>query len=190
MGQTNQKRTLKALLQMTEGTPFLQFAGISGSTAVSDVAITGNYAGGAVEFSIIAQPGEVINIHSMNVLIEAPSVIRADVYGSDVALTNGILMQIKNGAGVVLSDLLGAHPITSNAAWSAHADQLDVHSFGAGNNFIAVRWTSASTGGRGIVLDSREDAYLAVTVNDDLSDLVDHHVKFGGYRQAVPGVGL
>jgi len=194
MGHTNDKRILKTLLDMYDGAPWFRFAGISGATGQSDIAITGDYSVTPQEFSIIPDPGEIWYVTHVQLSIRDDANLRADRYGASVALVNGIDIQLRNG-GAEVESFTSGHPIVDLGSLGSHVDRMDINSFGAGDNFVVAHWRSGEQfGGRPVVLDSRASNYLAVIAQDDFTatgaGLVDHHVKLTGYKRDVPGIGL
>jgi hypothetical protein len=122
-------------------------------------------------------------VHRLIVEIEDNATITADNYGGVSALTNGITVKVIQGnesTGVVVTDLLDGDPIKNHVNWAAHCYDVTEHTYGSGNNFVVVRWTFAKSG-RPLILDGRINEKLVVTVNDDLSTLVDHQFQIQGH---------
>lgn len=125
----------------------------------------------------------IVTVHRMIVTIEDNAVLAADNYGGLSALTNGLQVRVMEGnqtTGNVELDLLDGGSIKSHLGWAEHCYDLTEHVFGAGNNFIVVRWTF-SNAGRPLILNSVHQDKLVVTVNDDLSTLVAHHFQIQGH---------
>ena len=181
MGQTYYQRTLAAAQALTEGTPFFQFAGISGSTGISETAMTADHSGVTQAYSIIPPAGEIWNVANMVAFIRDTGNPLADVYGAGAELANGISVLHCRG-GVVLGDFTMPHPVKSNGGWALHSDRLETHTFGSGDNFVVAQWSFAGTGGRPMQLNGDLGDYCAVIANDDFTFLVDHHVKFSGWK--------
>jgi hypothetical protein len=124
--------------------------------------------------------GEIFRITRMIVNIEDNAVLQAGGYGAQVSpLASGITVRTANGA-IPTQDLTDGLPITSNAAWGRFCFDVLLTDFGAGNNFVSVRWTFAK-GGTLIRLDGDQDDRLEVVLNDDLDFLVNHTFMIQGY---------
>jgi len=123
-------------------------------------------------------------IHRLIVMVEDNAVLTAAGYGGVGALANGVSVQVIQGnqsTGTEVIDLLDGTTISSLIDWGTHCYDVSEHTFGSGNNFFVVRWTF-SNAGRPVILDSRLGEKLVVTVNDDLSTLVNHHVMIQGHE--------
>ena len=115
-------------------------------------------------------------IHRMIVMIEDAGAIAADNYGVLSALSNGIRVQHVNEHSVV-TDLDGGVAIKTNAHWARLCYDMTEHTFGAGSNFVLVRWDFTDVG-EPIQLEDTEQ--FQVTVSDNLTGLTDHHFKIQG----------
>jgi hypothetical protein len=192
MSSGNHKRMIRHLANMDEGEPWFRFAGVSNSTAESDIAITGDYSSTEQEFSITPDPGEIWYVTHLQIFLRETGNLRAGFWGSAAALTNGIDIQMRND-GDMLKSFMGGHPVVDIGGLGAHADRIDIHEFGAGDNFMVAHWLADEQfANRPVILDSRESNYLAVIGQDDfdIATTVDQHVKFTGYKRPVPGIGL
>ncbi len=122
-------------------------------------------------------PTKGVKIHRMLVFIRDSGAIQAERYGAiSNGLTNGILMIATDGTESV--DLMGGLPVKSNADWSRNCYDMQPLTFGSGDNFVNVRWTFAKSG---IPLIMEAGDSLEVTLQDDLSGLVEHRFKIEGY---------
>ncbi len=101
------------------------------------------------------------------VQIKDTGTIDAAAYGNGITLTNGIGVQHKTGGHTI--DLLDGAPIMVNADWGRVCYDLNVMTFGSGDNYLGVRWTFNKSGVP-IILRSPADS-LRVTINDDLTGL-------------------
>ena len=133
----------------------------------------GDYSGtNDTEFKFAPGAGEVARVHRMLVHVEDGGSFDSGAYGNNVSLTNGIEVGVSDGTSTLI-DLTDGHPVTTNA-------DVNVMSFGAGNEHMAVRWTFAKSG-QPIRLDGDNGEYLYVKLNDDYTDLVHHHFNVQGY---------
>jgi hypothetical protein len=147
---------------------------------VAEAAVDGSVT--AVEFFVRPPPGEIWRVARLMVFLEASS-IAAGAYGPVPvgALANGVRVYTANDFGE-LNDLLDIHTITTSAGWAEYCHDAQVKSWGAGNEFLTVRWTFTKAGVpirlRG---DNRER--LDVLVQDDLTGLDSHQFIVQGYRE-------
>jgi hypothetical protein len=165
-----------------DGLPFWQFAGISGSTAVSDVEMILDHSGAAQDYSLIPPTGQIWKVSRMIVFLRDTGQYAAEKYGAGAALTNGVRVYHRNSAGAVIKELTGS-PVKENASWSAHCHDVNFFDFGVGDSFLSARWTFRR-GGRALTLDGTAGEYLAIRGNDDFTFLQNHSFKCDGYVEA------
>lgn len=177
---TYSRKVLREIIKGAEGEAFFQFAGVSGATGISETAMTGDYSAAAQEFYIQPPANETWRVQRVIILIRDGAMFAADNYGAGAVLTNGISIQLANDGGV-LQDLTSGVPIMDNASWGAHCYDYTDHVFGAGDNFLAVRWTFEHSG-RPVMLRGSLEQRLQVVLNDDFTGLIDHRMKFDGYQ--------
>jgi len=108
--------------------------------------------------------------------IEDNGAITADDYGALATLSSGL--RIQKTIGGITYNLDGGLPITGNTHWARLAFDMKEHVFGSGNNFVTARWTFGATG---IPMILQGADVLFVTVNDDLTTLVEHTMLVQGY---------
>jgi len=124
----------------------------------------------------------LLRVERLLVSYQDASGFRASRYGNlGAALTNGIAVKHLDAGGGVIQDLTDASPVLTNAGWGALCYDVDVKSWGAGDEVLVCRWTF-SKAGKAITV--RPGERLAVEFNDDLSGLVSHRFQFQG-RQLV-----
>ncbi len=111
---------------------------------------------------------------------DAGALSAADYGNINGGLTNGVTAHIVNGSNATETNLTEV-PIQTNADWGRQCyDSVDA-SFGAGNNFILVRWTFEKAG-KQIALRGAQGDRLEVRFADDLSDLTGHYFLAQGYK--------
>jgi hypothetical protein len=137
---------------------------------------TGNYAS-PTDFFIKPPANQIFLIDNVVTMIEDDLPISAEKYGGLAALTNGITIAKKDSGGIV-TDMSDGKPIKSNADWGVNCS-LEISTFGAGNNFVKSGWDFTKLGYTQI-LDGRLGHFLAYTLNDDFSGLVNQCFKAGG----------
>lgn len=123
-------------------------------------------------------------IHRLIVTIEDNATITADNYGGVAALTNGVSLKIMQGhqtTGETVLDLMDGDDVKTHVGWAEHCYDVTEHTYGSGNNFVVVRWTFA-TAGRPLILRSRLNQKLVMTISDDLSTLVTHQAQVQGHE--------
>lgn len=135
-----------------------------------------------VEFYVRPVAGEVWRIARMLVFLEASS-IAAGSYGPVPvgSLSNGIRVYLAN-SDVETNDLLDVHTIHTSAGWAEYCHDAQVKAWGAGNEFLTVRWTFTKAGVP-LRLDGNKQERLVVLVQDDLTGLVSHQFIVQGYKE-------
>ena len=127
----------------------------------------------------VGSPGRVITINRLIVHISDAANPSSDEYGNlGAALTNGIAVNVKDVSGTVVLDLTDALPIKTNADWGRVCYDVQLTSFGAGNDFIQVRWTFAKSG-RPLTLPPGYT--FGVDLNDDFTGLDGHTFMAQGH---------
>jgi hypothetical protein len=139
---------------------------------------------GATDYVIEPPEDEVWDVHRLLVMIEDAGAFDAAKYGNAIDLTNGITLQIENAAGVINQIIPTYHPVKANADWGEWCYDVDVKSWGTGNEVMLVRWTFAK-GGTTIKLSGKRGEKLVVTLNDDFTGLVEHHMTVQGNKYTV-----
>ena len=129
-----------------------------------------------------------IELHHLTMYIEGPGNFDADTFGSLVALTNGISVQVVSGATVKFDLSLG-EPSKSNGQLLHLATNFNaLTKQGVGNSSMAFHWDFDDTIGFPLKLCGRNDHGLRVTINDDLSTLTAvEFVVSGHYTQVCNG---
>jgi hypothetical protein len=146
-----------------------QFASANGdgtgtTTAASDSSMT------ALELAVTPASAQEYRIDQLVVFIEDNAALLGDVFGS-AALTNGIRIQVLNGADVSLLDIDAGVPIKRLAdLWALGAEQLadPVQAAAGTNKYAALSLKFAQP----IVLNGNTPSRLAITFEDNLANLV------------------
>ena len=94
-------------------------------------------------------------------------------------MANGIELKHVDDSGVIV-DLTDGVPITSNAAWGRVAYDFALDGFGAGNDFLNVRWTFHKSGAF-LELDGDAGGRLEVILNDSFVGLISHTFMVQGH---------
>ena len=141
---------------------------------------TEDYSGvglGSTDFKIAPAPGEVMRINRMIIAIVDSTGTNQDIYGNIGVLTNGLTVKIKDAGGDLI-DLSDNIPIQTNGGWAHLCFDIFQPQPGVGNDHILVRWTFKRSG-VGLRLSGNDGEFLAVTLNDDMTGLIEHlfHVQ-------------
>jgi len=139
----------------------------------------GNYSAAAADFFIAPPAGQRYYLARLLVVIEdgAAGFDTGDYGAITSGLTNGIVAKwVRSGT---THDLTDGVPVKTNVGWAAQCYDVALQTFGAGNSFLTVRWTFERRG-VGILLTNPEDKFV-LTLNDDLSTLVQHRFQVQGY---------
>jgi len=138
----------------------------------------GDFSAG-VPFTIQPPVDEVWYVHRLLVHYEDSGSMDTEKYGNGIVLTNGITIYANQSGRIV--NLTNGHPILTNGEWAAHSYDTRLDKFGAGNEFISVRWSFFKTG-TVIKLDGAQSDSLTVLLQDDFSGLEDQFFLFQGYK--------
>lgn len=149
---------------------------VGDGTGTKDAAVNGSST--AVTYKYQPPNGVIAVIARMLVHYGDTLAPSADDYGNITALTNGLLVQVRNVVDdSVVTDLLDGEPIKKNSDWSRFCYDLGLDDFGAGDNFLKVRWTFSKSGQP---LEIHDAQYLCAVIQDDLTGLVEHHFMIQG----------
>lgn len=141
----------------------------------------GDYSSTPTEF-YITRPERSIRLQRMIVSIRDVGVFPQEGYGAMTQLVNGIYVRVKDKSDSTILSLTGQIPVKSSLDWGALCYDVTGPPLGPGDGFLTVRWTFGK-GGSGIVLAPGDR--LAVDLNDDFRDLIDH--KFFVHGTFTPG---
>lgn len=145
----------------------------------------GDYSTVSDIFYIQPPAGTQYEINRMIVEIEDTAGFQAEEYGNlGAALTNGITVREQNGDGTVI-DLTDGIPIKTNAGWGALCYDVDLKTWGAGDEVLLVRWTFA-TAGNPLFLNGDSLDRLEVILNDNFTGLVEHYFLVQGIEVDAP----
>jgi hypothetical protein len=162
---------------------FSRFADTIGDTTGTTNA-NGDYS--ITEAIFRVKPGfdEVFLLHRMLVTIEDTAVMSASEYGNTgAALANGIIIRLRDGNGV-LENLTGDFPVTTNSQWTTFCYDVDLKTWGAGNELLGVRWVFTE-GGDPIRLDGKRDDEFQIVLSDDFTGLITHKFLFQGVYEGI-----
>jgi hypothetical protein len=156
-------------------TPLYSFLKDSGN----NVNAVGDYSGSPESFAFAPAAGELVVLKRMLVFIEDGGAFDTGAYGNGSALSNGITVNVKNGAGLLYT--LTPEAVKTNANWAGYCYDFQVQTYGAGNEYAAAVWDfSEDEGGGGLALRGDSGEFLEVLLNDDFSGLVNHKFRVRG----------
>ena len=155
-----------------------QFLSTNGDGS-GDINANGDYSVTPGEFYISPPPYHKAVLERMILEIEDTNGFASTDYGNITgALPNGVRIQALKG-GVVQCEYDGGQPITTNAGWSTIMYDVDVKTWGPGNELLVGRFTFAKSGSPCIL--NGPDWRLRALLNDNLTGLVAHKFMVQGY---------
>ena len=118
-----------------------------------------------------------IDVHRMLIFIEDSGSFDSSSYGNGISMSNGIEVGVYYDDGTQIQDLLDGKPIQINPDWSRVCYDTALSAYGQGDETLTVRWTFDRTG-TPITLGA--GTYIGITINDDLTGLIDHTFQLQG----------
>jgi len=128
-----------------------------------------------VEFLVTPDTQEILLVNRLVVSVRDSGGLDAGLYGNNVILVNGIEIGIKRD-GVVIEDLTLGHPIKTNADWGLFCYDVTEVSFGAGDNYLGIRWTFTKDGAA-LRLNKGDSFFMKIS--DNLTALTGHTARLG-----------
>jgi hypothetical protein len=139
----------------------------------------GNYSGAQEIFYVQPPVGTVYRVHRMLISLEDTAGMQAQEYGNlGAALTNGVQIRVQGDTGT-LTDLTDGVPVKTNAHWGRMCYDVDVKSWGSGNELLCVRWTFAKSGAA-IVLDGSRHERIEILLDDSFAGLLSQYFLIQG----------
>ncbi len=126
---------------------------------------------------IEAPAGQAYYLERMLVTIKDVGAPDAGSYGNSITLTNGIGVRVRDASDTLVVDLTAQKKVKTNGDWSTLCYDVQVVDFGTGDDYVAVRWTFAKSG---LPIILRPGYKLEVTLDDDLTGLVEHSFNVQG----------
>lgn len=144
---------------------------------------TGDYSVTPEVFKIQPSEKQIMVITGFIVALTDTGSIDTGSYGNGLALTNGIQLGVFDQAGLVYTITDPDLPVRTNAEWAIYANSVSRTDFGQGDEWLVARFETSNIAGAGwsIVLKGGDGEFLAVTLNDDFSDLVTQYFAVQGY---------
>lgn len=129
-------------------------------------------------FKYVPKSGDKTFLHRLIIHVEDSGSFDSGSYGNGITLTNGVGVEVRKitDDSVVL-DLMDGVPVTKNPEWGRFCYDVDISSYGAGTESLTARWTFEKSGQPLFIQD---DEYFCVTINDDLTGLVEQYFNIQG----------
>jgi len=162
--------------------PLFEFLSIEGDgTGLHDA--NGNYVTSGTEIFYLQPPaGEIYRISRMMVTVEDSTGMQAQEYGNlGNALAEGVVVRVQDDSGLKLN-ITNGFPVKTNAEWAKYCFDVELKTWGAGDELLAVRWTFLKTG-QFIRLDGDKNERIEVVLSDNLAGLVHHFFHVQGYKE-------
>lgn len=152
---------------------------IDGDQSIANINAVGNYSAVREKFLIHAPAGYLYILNRMVVYIQDTGSFRAEGYGAQATpLTNGInLCLCEAGTEKVIT----SKPIQHNSEWGMYNYDVDVKTWGAGDESLLARW-SFFLSGQPFTVDGDKEQSFGLIFNDNLSFLVEHHFHIQGFK--------
>jgi hypothetical protein len=132
-----------------------------------------------VVFKIQAGENEILELNRMIVHIADNGSILPHTYGALAALSNGLDVGIYDAGDVLIQE--NEVPLKANGQWGRVCYDVSFNDRGAGfDGFCQVRWTFSKTGQP---MRLTEGQSFRITVNDDLTGLLEHYFHVQGVRR-------
>lgn len=151
---------------------FLQYAGTKDASE--------NYSASPVSFRYTADPDRTDYLERLHVYYTDSGSFDSGGFGNNGGnpLTNGITVNAQIDG--VLYTYTDDVPIRTNGLWNTLAG-VDVRheNYGAGDEYISIRFTMAKAG-QPVILDGSKGDYFEVLLNDDFSFLTSMYFKVQG----------
>ncbi len=128
----------------------------------------GNYSGAEEIFYLKPADGEFMQVNRLIITVRDTGAMDAANYGSTSPLTTGVVVREHSDDSGVIVDWTDGVPIKKNADWGSHCYDADVKTWGAGDEFLLVRWTFGASG-LPMLLDGSRGDKLEVVLNDDFT---------------------
>ncbi len=122
-------------------------------------------------FSLQPSTSETYRIQRMIVHARDTGGFDAEKYGNNITFTNGLLVRVQDDSGTVL-DLLDGQPIIANGQWSRVCHEVDVKTWGVGDEMLTARWTFAKAGFP-VRLEGAKNERLEVVLQDSATGLTN-----------------
>lgn len=136
-----------------------------------------------VAFEFAPDAGDTVLVRRIIIKLQDGGAFDAEKFGNAIVLANGMLLQVVNADDEVLLDLLDGMVLQTNGDIARECFDVNVHSWGTGDEILVARWTfSKDVGDNGVLLSGDLGHKLRLTVRDDQTGLVDGSVAVRGVK--------
>jgi hypothetical protein len=125
-------------------------------------------------------PGDNIRLVRTTIHYQDTTGFTAQEFGNLGAVLDPGLRFVLMRDGQVYNEFTSADPITTNGDWGHICYDVQLLSWGAGDEFIVVRWTFEKAGFP-VRLNGDSNEEFVLLVNDDLQGLIDFSIIMHGY---------
>ena len=126
------------------------------------------------------QPPRRVHVHRLIIHIEDTNGFTAQEYGNlGAALGNGYTIVCQDDSQNEICNYNDGVVITTNAEIGRICYDVDIKTWGAGNEALQARFTFDKAGSP---VDLKPNYRLSITFNDDLSGLIEHYFMIQGYE--------
>lgn len=124
--------------------------------------------------------GDHVVIHKLDVIITDGGTVNTNTYGALTALTNGIVMQLRDDNGVVE---VFADSVKTNGGWFDLTDDYKDFSLAGGDKHLKFSFYFAEGLGEDMNLDNIDSTNprFEIILRDDFTGLVEHYFIVHGY---------
>ena len=141
----------------------------------------GDYSVTPKDFYIEALEGERLSVARVIIHVVDSGSFDSGSYGNGITLTNGIqFIYERNGVQFNVSN---GFPIKTNVDWGRYCYDVNISTYGAGNEALNARWTFSKYGNP-LILNKGDK--LILRLSDDFSGLVEHTFLFEGVHLQEP----
>ena len=153
-----------------------QFASSNGD-GTGDYNLIGDYSTPA-NFDVVPASGKIFVVTRVMITVEDSGTFNGEGYGVLAALTNGVVVTLRDASGVVAT--LTPDPVKRNLDWGTLCYDISFTDGFASNQALLARWTFAKEKRSGLILDQRKGLFIRVALSDDLQGLINHKFLFKG----------
>jgi len=161
---------------------FFRYADVVGD-GTGNANANGNYVT-PTDFKVVPGAGQILRIARFILMVEDSGSFDSGYYGNGLTLTNGLKPYVeRNGVRQYIVSG-GQPPILTSGDVAGFCHDLDLRSWGSGNQFLTARWTLTKAG-QFLRLDGDNNDEWGVELQDDFSGLVKHRFMVQGYYEVV-----
>ena len=163
--------------------PFFRYADTVGDGS-GTINFNGDYSSVAEQAILAAGGTQDLAVYRLIVSVQDTATMQAEEYGNlGAALANGIeLKHVAANGSTVINDMSNSNPVTINAEWGALCYDVDVKSWGAGDELMLVRWTFNNAGAP---IHLKPGESLRLFLSDNFDGLILQCFMFQGVDRSI-----